>query len=123
VIDDMSEPLGFEPRVLVDGPLDTGLDDATVADAVAALREALTNVAKHAHASQVDVAVIVGNDTVTITVTDDGVGPPTRKGAAPAGGGHGIDNLTARAARHSGTCELRPGNDRGSVLTWTIPRR
>jgi signal transduction histidine kinase len=124
VIDAAVETLGFEPRVLIDGPLDTGLDDATVADAVASLREALTNVAKHAEATHVDVSVVVDATNVRITVTDDGAGPLARsEGPASAGTGHGLVNLLTRATRHGGTCELRPGDGRGSVLEWCIPRR
>jgi signal transduction histidine kinase len=123
VIEEAAEPLGFEPRVLVDGPVDTGLDDATVADAVATLREALTNVARHAHASRVDVAVVVDGDSVRVEVRDDGVGPGGGTPSEATTGGHGLDNMAARAARHGGTCELRPGEGGGSVLGWRIPRR
>jgi signal transduction histidine kinase len=123
VIEEACEPLGFEPRVLIDGPVDTGLDDATVADAVATLREALTNVAKHAHARHVDVAVVVDDRSVQIRVTDDGLGPPTETRTASPGAGHGLENLSTRAARHGGSSELRPGEDGGSILDWRIPRR
>jgi signal transduction histidine kinase len=122
VIDEAAEPLGFEPRVLIDGPLDSGLDDATVADAVAVLREALTNVAKHAHASRVDVEVIVDHDSVRVEVSDDGVGPPPPQRPEPHSG-HGLENMSTRAGRHDGNCELRAREGRGSVLEWRIPRR
>jgi signal transduction histidine kinase len=124
VVEAAVETLGFEPRLLIDGPLDTGLDDATVADVVATLREALTNVAKHAHAGHADVAVVVDDTNVHITVTDDGVGPQQRdQSNATAHTGHGLQNLLARATRHGGTCELRPADPAGSVLDWRIPRR
>ena len=121
VIEEAAEPLGFEPRVLIDGPLDSGLDDATVADAVATLREALTNVAKHSHATRVDVDVIVDNDSVSLEVSDDGVGPRTRP--SEPDGGRGLENMSTRAGRHGGRCELRPRDGGGSVLSWRIPRR
>lgn len=123
VIDEAVEPLGFEPRVLIDGPLDTGLDDATVADAVATLREGLTNAAKHAQATRVDVDVIVDVEFVRITVSDDGVGPGDRKRSESSMTGHGLDNMSTRAARHGGSCELRARDGGGSVLEWRIPRR
>jgi signal transduction histidine kinase len=123
IIDAAAETLGFEPRVLIDGPLDTGLDDATVADAVATLREALTNVAKHAQASHVDVAVVVDDATVHITVTDDGIGPQPGSRSKASQAGHGLENLLTRATRHGGTCELRPADPAGSTLDWRIPRR
>jgi signal transduction histidine kinase len=122
VIEQAAEPLGFEPRVLIDGPLDSGLDDATVADAVATLREALTNVAKHARASHVDVEVIVDGENVSLEVIDDGVGPRDRK-RSEADAGRGLENMSTRAGRHGGSCELRAGDKGGSVLEWRIPRR
>src|SRR5690606_13967824 len=51
-------PLGFDPRVLLDGPVDTAVDERTGTELLATLREALSNVARHARASRVEVAVI-----------------------------------------------------------------
>ena len=45
------------PRVLLDGPLDTGVDDRVSVELLATLREALSNVARHARATRVDVEV------------------------------------------------------------------
>ena len=85
--------LGFEPRCLFDGLIDNGLDDQLAADLLATLREALSNVARHANATKVDVELLV-DDEVALRVIDDGVGfagPPSR--------GHGLDNMEARATR------------------------
>ena len=108
--------LGFTPRVLFDGPIDTTMPDGIADDLLATIGEALTNVARHALASRVDVAVTVG-DLVTLTVTDDGVGPPASDTAA----GRGLANLAARAERHGGTLRLAAGPDGGTVLTWQVP--
>ena len=118
VIDEAAESLGFEPRVLIDGPLDSGIGDSLAADVVATLREALTNVARHAQAGRVDIEVVVDADEVRVQVTDDGVG--LTKG--PSGEGHGLKNLQARATRRGGTFELRPAGPHGCVLEWRAPR-
>jgi signal transduction histidine kinase len=118
VINEASESLGFEPRVLIDGPLDTGVGDNLAADVVATLREALSNVAKHAQARTVDIEVVVDDHQVRLQVTDDGVGPPERR----SGDGHGLDNLATRAKRRGGDFALRAGDERGSVLEWRVPR-
>jgi signal transduction histidine kinase len=110
-------PLGFEPRVMFDGAVDTLVPDTIAADLLATLGEALTNVARHARASRVDVAVIVDAD-ILLRVTDDGVGPP----GPDAPRGHGLDNMAARAARHGGSLALERGPDGGTVTEWRVPR-
>ena len=108
--------LGFNPRVLFEGAIDTTLPDGVAGDLLATIGEALTNVARHACASRVDVAVTVG-DRVTLTVTDDGVGPPM----ADTTGGRGLGNMATRAERHGGTLGLAAGPDGGAILTWQVP--
>jgi signal transduction histidine kinase len=110
-------PLGFEPRVLLDGPLDTGLDERIGAELLGTLREALSNVARHAKATRVDVEVIVEGD-VCLRVIDDGVGPP----AADAPRGNGLRNMATRAELLGGQLELRAGDRSGTILEWRAPK-
>jgi signal transduction histidine kinase len=110
--------LGFEPRVLLDGPIDTGLDDRTGAELLSTLRESLSNVARHAGAHQVEVEVTVADD-VCLRVVDDGVGPP----AAGAPRGKGLANMASRAERLGGSLQLRPHEPSGTALEWRVPRR
>ena len=110
-------PLGFEPRVLFDGPIDTGVDERMGVELLATLREALSNVARHAHATCVDVDVVVEGD-VCLRVTDDGVGPP----GPDAHRGKGLTNMAARAAKLGGTWSIRPGEHGGTVLEWRVPK-
>ncbi|MEI6694216.1 MAG: GAF domain-containing protein, partial [Actinomycetes bacterium] len=65
--------LGFQPKLMLEGPLDSVVLDAVADHTVAALREALSNVVRHAHASAVDVRLELLGDEVVLTVTDDGV--------------------------------------------------
>ena len=114
---DAAGALGFEPRVLLDGPLDTGVDPRVGVELIATLREALANVARHARASRVNVEVKVEGDVV-LTVTDNGSGPIPQ--ARP--GGKGLSNIAARAASLGGTFEIRAGNPTGTVLQWRVPK-
>jgi len=84
---------------------------------LAVLREALSNVAKHAHASSARVGVAVGGGDVVLTVTDDGVGP----GLATGFSGHGRRNMIARAADLGGTADIAPGPSGGTLVTWRVP--
>jgi signal transduction histidine kinase len=110
-------PLGFEPSVLFDGPVDTGVDDRSADELESTLREALSNVARHARATTVDVELVVGVD-VWLRVVDNGVGPP----GPDAPRGKGLANMASRAASLSGTFELRPGDPTGTVVEWRVPK-
>ncbi len=113
---DCAGALGFEPRVLFDGPVDTGVDAGVAVELLATLREALTNVARHANASRVDVEVIVEREVV-LTVADDGIGPGSRRP-----GGKGLANMEERATRLGGSFDLHPGDQAGTVLMWRVPK-
>ncbi len=117
LVHEAAGPLGFEPRVLLDGPLDTGVDDRTGVELLATLREALSNVARHARASRVEVEVLVEGD-VCLRVTDDGIGPPS----AETPRGKGLDNMATRAADLGGELRLTEREPTGTVLEWRVPK-
>ena len=110
--------LGFEPTVLFAGPVDVALDTEHEPEALATLREALSNVGKHARATRVDVEVTATDDELVLRVIDDGVGIA---GPSPTSG-HGLKNLAARAERLGGRFEVRAGVPTGTVLQWQVPR-
>jgi signal transduction histidine kinase len=111
------ENLGFEPRVLLDGPVETGLDTRVANELLSTLREALSNVTRHASATKVEVLVTVAED-VCLQVIDDGVGPP----GPGAPHGNGLRNMGSRATRLGGSLSLEPSAPTGTVLTWRVPR-
>ncbi|MGI8807657.1 MAG: GAF domain-containing protein [Acidimicrobiales bacterium] len=110
-------PLGVDPHVLFDGPVDAVADDVAT-ELLAVLGEALTNVARHAHARRVDVEVATGKDVV-LRVVDDGRGLPEQLRAD----GRGMLNMEARASRLGGTFTATPGLRSGTVLEWRVPSR
>jgi signal transduction histidine kinase len=77
--------------------------------------EALTNAAKHARASKVDVGVVVRDRVLSVAVADDGVG-----GADPARGS-GLLGLKDRAAAIGGTLRLESGRGKGTSLVAELP--
>jgi signal transduction histidine kinase len=107
--------LGFEPAVRFVGPIDS-MAEATLADQViAAMREALTNAAKHAEASHIDLTLAIDKDFLVLTVTDDGVGFDTER----EGRRSGLANLSARAQDLGGTCVIeRVDAAGGTRLIW-----
>jgi signal transduction histidine kinase len=113
---DASGMLGFEPRIGFDGPLDAAVPNVVRTDLVATLREALSNVARHAaaHAVAAEVTVDREGKHLILTVSDDGIGIP----AAPSRRS-GLANLAERAARWGGICTARAGPSGGTVLEWS----
>jgi PAS domain S-box-containing protein len=111
---DAGRALGFEPRIQFDGSIDS-IPDEIADDLVPVLREALSNVGRHAHAKRVRVALLVDDD-IRLTVTDDGVGIPSQ-----VVGGRGLANLAKRAEDLGGTLEVGPDATGGTRLTWQVP--
>ena len=114
VVEEMTGPLGFAPALRLAGPLDSRVPLRIADQMLAALREALANVAKHAQASRADVAVEAGPDLV-LTVRDDGVGlgETTRRS--------GLANITERAAESGGTMRVAAAAGGGTELEWRVP--
>jgi two-component system sensor histidine kinase DevS len=114
VIRESRSTLGFEPRLQFDGPIET-MDDIVVDHLVPTLREALSNVGRHAAARKVRVAVIV-TDVVTLSVTDDGSGLPDQ-----VMGGRGLTNMAERATGLGGIFETGAAPGGGTRLRWQVP--
>jgi signal transduction histidine kinase len=119
LVTEASVSLGFEPHVQLEGPLDRDIGRAAGDHMLAGLREALSNVVRHARASRVDVTVALRpTGELVAMVTDDGVG--LEAGEHP--GGRGLTNIARRAEAVRGSANIGPGPDgRGTRVTWTVP--
>ena len=116
-----SGALGFEPTVRFDGPIDSTVSDDVREHIIAALREALSNAARHAEATQVRVSLSVESDEVVLIVTDNGLGLPSEERRRS-----GLANLAGRAEVSGGRfrVEVVPdqhGAARGTRVTWRAP--
>jgi signal transduction histidine kinase len=114
-VDAAREVLGFTPELRLEGPIDSAVPETTADHLLATLYEALSNVAQHAGASKVDVAVEAG-DELLLEVADDGVGLPDR--IEP---GQGLRNMERRALELGGNATVRPGEGAGTVVEWRVP--
>jgi signal transduction histidine kinase len=107
--------LGYTPTVRTSGPLDTVVPDVLREQLLPVLREALSNVARHAHATRVEVEVVVDAHTVRLTVLDDGIGLTGQVTES------GLRNARDRARLLGGDLELTPARPHGLVLHWHAP--
>ncbi len=106
--------LGFEPNVTIEG--DVGLVPPRVEEhLIPTLREALTNVAKHANAGSVEVRLDVATDIV-LEVLDDGTGLANAQRP-----GFGFSNMSDRAGRLGGTWVVENYPEGGARMVWTVP--
>ena len=115
LVHELRPVLGLLPQVSFSGPVDTAVSAALVEEVLAVLREALTNVGKHAHASQVVITIAAG-DELRLVVADDGDGIGDGNAA-----GLGLKNLRQRAERLGGSVELGTSREGGTRLTWHVP--
>ena len=115
LVAESSRTLGFEPDIHFEGPLDEAAP--TLAEHLLAVqREALSNVARHAHATAAEVSIALRDGWLSLVVLDDGIGP-----GEAAGGGRGMVNMKERARNLGGDFDLSPGPGGGSLLTWRVP--
>jgi signal transduction histidine kinase len=117
ICDDAARALGFKPRCDLRGPIDTLVAETRGDQLLLCLREVLSNVARHAQATSVDVDVVVDRSHLALRVTDDGVGYEPTPGARTSG----LDNMLARAESAGGRFHIGPGQRGGTVVTWDVP--
>lgn len=116
-ISDLSPALGFTPHLAFSGLVDVTLDDGLTEDVIAGVREGLTNVAKHAQAGAATVDLALTANDLTLTISDDGVGP------ADATRSSGTANLRTRAENRGGSFTMAPGPAGGTTITWKVSTR
>jgi signal transduction histidine kinase len=120
LVEEMTDMLGFAPSLRLGAGLGAGVGPQVAEQALAALREALSNAARHAQASQVDVIVDMRPDgMLSVQVTDDGIGIPAD------GRRSGLRNLASRADKLGGELRLEPADPGasppGTRLEWRVP--
>ncbi len=131
LIGELSPLLGFEPQVTFTGSVDLLVTDEMLDDLEAVLREGLTNVARHAKATMVQVSVVVGAGELRTEIIDNGIGLSNSHRRS------GLANLRDRAVGHGGAFEVitpvqhatgssggsaaRASQGGGTLLRWKIP--
>ncbi len=114
VADEVTESLGFAPALRMAGPLDENVPADAGEHLLGALRETLSNAARHAGASKVDVTVEAGPELVLV-VLDNGTG------LTQTGRRSGLANLAERAELLGGTLLTGLADGGGTRIEWRVP--
>ena len=115
-VEDYADRFGMEVTVTLEGELGA-LPAEAEGDVLRVCREALTNVRKHANASNADVRLEAHGGVVRLTVTDDGAGfDPRRVGA----GGYGLESMRQRATHVGGRLDISSAPGEGTRVTLEV---
>jgi PAS domain S-box-containing protein len=99
---------------------DLQLDRALATMVFRIFQESLTNVARHAGATTVEVALRLDRGQLRLDVADDGVGFPD---LSPRGSTLGILGMGERARRFGGDCTVKRRSPRGTLVSLAVPLR
>jgi signal transduction histidine kinase len=115
LVENVRGHLGFMPGLRMEGRLDNAVPAPLADHLLAVLREALSNLVRHAKATRAEVSAAVDDDQIVLIVQDNGVGLPAD------GRRSGLRNLEERAARAGGSFAAEPATGGGTRLTWSAP--
>jgi len=119
VLDVVTETTGdteLSPSVRIHGAIETVVPKEVGEHALAVLREALSNVVRHANASVVSVTVSA-DDALLVEVVDDG------DGMAEVPHHRGLANMQRRAAHCGGSLQITSEPGAGTTVSWRVPLR
>jgi signal transduction histidine kinase len=117
VVREVEDTYGVDVELVTVGEAELG---ETLVPIVAAAREAVTNAAKHAGSTLVDIYAEVGPSSVEVFVRDRGAGfepdavPSDRQGVR--------SSIVDRMARHGGSAEIRSTPGAGTEVRLRLPR-
>ncbi|MFI2707916.1 sensor histidine kinase, partial [Nocardioides sp. CER28] len=116
LVQEYAAALGFQPALRLSGPVDTALTASVADEALLVLREALSNIARHAHATAAQVELTASAAWFMLRVADDGVGM-----APDAGVASGLRNAQRRAESLGGVIRMGAATPHGASLVWLVP--
>jgi signal transduction histidine kinase len=122
LVSEFAESTGLLVHVRVELDEDVSLSPELAQALYRAVQEGLTNVQKHAQASEVDVTLCGGRESVTLEILDNGVGTTvTANGHRPDSSGYGLVGLRERVALLDGELSFGPSPRGGSCLRLSLP--
>jgi signal transduction histidine kinase len=120
LVEELTPVVGFEISTSINGPIDAALSDEIVENLLATLREALTNIGRHAQASRASLLLNVDSEMCRLQILDNGLGVDHGEGRT---GGYGLVNMKRRAEKLYGSFEIEAPDAGGTLLIWQVPIR
>jgi signal transduction histidine kinase len=117
LVGELRDTVGFELNLSFDGAVDTAVSENIAEHLIAAIREAVTNIERHAKATKATVELSARDGHRQLVVADNGQGL-NRKGRE---GGLGLTNLRRRAEKLHGEFDVVSAPTGGTILTWRVP--
>ena len=117
LVRELAPVVGFEIPVTFAGPIDSVVPEQVTEHLLATLREAITNIARHAHATEATVALSVADGLCRLQVTDNGCGLNHERATE---GGLGLVNLRRRAEMLHGQLVVESQTG-GTRIFWEVP--
>ena len=117
LVDELRDTVSCPLVLTFAGAVDAQIGPTILDQLLPTLREAVTNVERHAEATRTTIEVAASDGWCRLVISDDGLGfvPSTLST------GFGLTNMRRRAEKLHGTFELAPREDGGTVLTWAVP--
>lgn len=114
ILAEMTENTDLRTTMRMSGPVSV-LAPSMFDDVEAVLREAVSNVVRHAQATSLSVRLIIRDD-VELEIIDNGIGLPDHLGRHS-----GLANMAARTEKAGGKFSAERGPDGGTVIRWSVP--
>ncbi len=118
LLQELKPVVGFEIHASFAGPVDSAVPEMVSEHVLLVVREAVTNIGRHAQASQAKVSLNVDDGHLELLVVDDGCGIG---GGGPSEGGLGLGNLRRRAEKLHGQFTAESPESGGTKLIWRVP--
>jgi signal transduction histidine kinase len=119
-VNDVSRQMGI-PITFTAAPADLTAPSRISLQLLRIAQEALTNVRKHARASQADVRLIRTDQVLELRVADDGVGFPDAPQQNGSHRSYGLTSMRERAESIGGRLSVVTGPGQGSAITVIVP--
>ena len=118
LLQELKPVVGFDIRASFAGPIDSAVPEMVSEHVLLVVREAVTNVGRHARATEATVSLNVDDGHLELLVVDNGCGIGR---GGPSDGGLGLVNLRRRAEKLHGQFAAESPESGGTKLTWRVP--
>ena len=117
-VEDHGDRFGLRVEFTFEGDHTSGIAPRTQAEILRITQEALSNVARHAHATLVGVRLVVTDGRITLRIADNGHGFDV---ASPQGSGFGMASMRERATLIGGRLDIGSDPETGTLVALTAP--